>query len=190
MSMRLFWLVSLSLIAFAAAADNPLWEKLQKDSDMVVLMRNSESAGNRDGSDMLVWDSSGNCVGESMLTVKGKAHAKAIGEAFAKRGIAPKVISSPMCRCRETSQIAFGEYLTDQDLRQRATGDADGNEVFEKKVNELLGKHRGKTPVVLVNHRPNIDALTMEFIDIGDLVVGTITQAGDIQVLGKIRIAP
>jgi hypothetical protein len=41
---------------------------------------------------------------------------------------------------------------------------------------------------VFVNHRPNIDAMTMELIQIGELLVGSITEDGEIEVRGKIRL--
>ena len=190
MIVRVLWMLSLSLTAFTAVADELLWEKLKQDQNMIVLMRNSESSGNRDGSSMLVWDASGKCIGESTLTTEGKAQAKRIGEAFAEHGIKPTVISSPMCRCTETAQIAFGEYLTDPDLRQKPTADVHGHEIFQAKATALLSKHRGYTPIVFVNHRPNIDALTMELIDVGDLLIGSVTENGEVEVVGKIRINP
>jgi phosphohistidine phosphatase SixA len=178
------------MTAFTAIADNLLWEMLQRDPNMIVLIRNAESSGNKDGANMLVWDASGSCKGESTLTAEGRAHAKKIGEAFSQRGVSPIVISSPMCRCRETSQVAFGEYITDPDLRQMATGDTQSQEIFHTRVSALLSRHRGNTPIVFVNHRPNIDSLAMELIDIGELLVGTVTETGEVEVLGKIRVAP
>lgn len=186
--MRTLLIFSLSLMASTAVADNVLWEKMQRDPNMIVLMRNSESRGNEDGANMLAWDASGNCEGESTLTSEGKAHAKRIGEAFAKHGIKPVVISSPMCRCSETAKIAFGEYVTDPDLRQTAGEDAHQQVIFQAKATALLGKYRGKMPMVFVNHRPNIDSLTMELINIGDLLIGTVTETGEIDVLGNIRV--
>ncbi|MCU7940841.1 MAG: histidine phosphatase family protein [gamma proteobacterium symbiont of Bathyaustriella thionipta] len=188
--MRILWIFLLTLITSAAIADDSLWEKLKSDPNMVVLMRNSESSGNRDGSNMLVWDASGKCEGESTLTEEGKAQARRIGAAFLKHGIKPKVISSPMCRCTETAAIAFGEYITDPDLRQRPLEDADGEDVFQAKSSSILSKHRGKTPIVFVNHRPNIDALTMELINVSDILIGTITEVGEVEVFGKIQLKP
>jgi hypothetical protein len=60
MIVRVLWIITLSLIAFTVAADELLWENLKRDQNMIVLMRNSESSGNRDGASMLVWDGSGN----------------------------------------------------------------------------------------------------------------------------------
>ena len=188
--MCILWMFLLTLITATAIADETLWEKLSNDPNMVVLVRNSESTGNRDGANMLVWDASGKCKGESILTEEGKAQAKSIGVAFERYGIKPRVISSPMCRCTETAAIAFGEYLTDPDLRQRPLEDVDGAEVFQAKTGSILSRYRGKTPVVFVNHRPNIDSLTMELINVGELLVGTITEAGEVDVIGKILLEP
>ena len=186
--MRAALLISLCLLPLVSVADNALWQKLQREPHMVVFMRNAESSGNQDGANMLTWDPSGKCSGESALTVEGKAQAGRIGEAFSKRGVKPLVISSPMCRCTETAQIAFGKFLMDPDLRQRHPEDAKGRAAFLKIATILLAEHRGKSPIVFVNHRPNIDSLTMELIDIGELLVGTVSGDGEIEILGNIRL--
>jgi phosphohistidine phosphatase SixA len=188
--MRAICVLCLSLVAVSAIADELLWEKLRRDANMIVLMRNSESNGNRDGGNMLAWDASGKCEGESTLTAEGKSQAKRIGVAFAEHGIRPTVISSPMCRCTETAQIAFGKYSTDPDLRQKPTADALGQEMFQARASELLRQNRGNAPIVFVNHRPNIDSLTMELIDIGELLIGSVTEDGEVEVIGKIRVEP
>jgi phosphohistidine phosphatase SixA len=174
-------MIALLFAPLAAFADEDLWTRLQNDPNMVVFMRNAESSGNLDGANMLVWDSTGKCSGESALTAVGREQAKAIGAAFAKHGIKPIVISSPMCRCKDTARIAFGEYVTDPELRQRPTSDIEGEEVFQATASALLRKHRGKLPIVFVNHRPNIDAMTMELIQIGELLVGTATEDGEFE---------
>jgi phosphohistidine phosphatase SixA len=186
--MRTTWIVALLSFSLAAVADEALWQKLQRDPDMVVLMRNAESSGNRDGANMFVWDSTGKCAGESTLTAEGRDQAKLVGDAFAKQGIRPIVISSPMCRCTDTAQIAFGKYVTDPGLRQVPADDVEGQEAFQAISRVMLSQYRGKLPIVFVNHRPNIDALTMELINIGELLVGTLTEDGEIEVLGKIRL--
>jgi len=186
--MPALWIIMLSSLSLAASADEALWQSLRRDSNMVVLVRNAESSGNRDGANMLVWDSTGKCAGESTLTASGSIQAKRIGAEFERRGIKATVISSPMCRCTETAKIAFGKYLTHPGLRQKATDDVQGQEEFDAVASALLSKHRGKSPIVFVNHRPNIDALTMELIKLGELLVGTVAEDGEIEVLGKIRL--
>lgn len=171
-------------------ADESLWRKLKQDPNMIVLMRNVESSGNRDGINMLNWDATGKCNGESTLTHEGKVHAKKIGAEFMKHGIKPKVISSPMCRCTETAEIAFGEYVTDPELRQQSPEDTHYQDSFQAKAVELLSMYRGNIPIAFVNHRPNIDSLTMELMEIGELLIGTVAEDGEIEILGKIRVKP
>jgi broad specificity phosphatase PhoE len=169
----------------AWADDAALWKRLKGEAGLVVLMRHAQPAGGNP----LMWDESGNCAGESMLTDDGKAHAKRIGEAFASRDIRPIVISSPMCRCRDTAKIAFGDALvTDGALREVASADSDRAKQFERTAQSLIRSRRGPAPVVFVSHRPNIDLLTMELIDSGDLLVGRVNDKGEIDVLGKIQV--
>ena len=141
---------------------------------------------------MLTWDQSGNCEGEAMLTVGGKAHARKIGEEFARRGIRPAVISSPMCRCRDTAQIAFGQVpVTDAALRETASADPQRTATFERKAQLLIASRRGASPVIFVHHRPNIDLLSMELISEGEPIVARSNANGElVVVLGKIIIQP
>jgi broad specificity phosphatase PhoE len=168
-----------------ARADDALWERLGREKDLVVLMRHAQPAGG----DPLAWDESGHCAGESMLTAPGKAHAARIGAEFTRRGIKPVVISSPMCRCRDTAQLAFGvSPLMDRELREVATADGARMARFEQVAQGLIARHRGAAPVVVVTHRPNIDRLSMELVDSGDLVIARSDARGELEVLGKIRI--
>jgi phosphohistidine phosphatase SixA len=180
-------LLLLCLLAQNVSANDLLWEKLKTEADLVVLMRHTQPAGGNP----TTWDESGSCMGESMLTVEGKAHARKIGEAFARHGITPFVISSPMCRCRDTARIAFGEALiTDAALREIATADRERTTAFERKAQTLIASHRGSSPIVFVSHRPNIDLLSLELIDEGELLVARTNENGELTVLGKIQIQP
>jgi broad specificity phosphatase PhoE len=183
--MRIATFVFLGALVFPAWADDVLWKKLETEGDLVVLMRHTQPAGGNP----LVWDESGNCKGESMLTASGEAHAKRIGAAFAAHGLKPRIISSPMCRCRDTARIAFGgDIVTDESLREVASADSGRVKRFERKAQSLIAAHRGSVPVVLVSHRPNIDLLTMELVDEGELLVGRANANGEVDVLGKIKV--
>ncbi|MEQ1519020.1 MAG: histidine phosphatase family protein [Usitatibacteraceae bacterium] len=185
--MRSAVLLLLYLLAQQASANDLLWDKLRIETDLVVLMRHTQPAGGNP----LVWDESGSCTGESMLTVEGKAHARKIGEAFAKHAIKPFVISSPMCRCRDTARIAFGEALvTDAALWEIATADRERTSAFERKAQSLIASRRGSTPLVFVSHRPNIDLLSLELIGEGELLVARANENGELTVLGKMQVRP
>ncbi len=183
--MRITTFLLLGGVVFPAWADEMLWKKLESESDLVVLMRHTQPAGGNP----LAWDESGNCKGESMLTAGGKAHAKRIGGAFAAHGVKPRVISSPMCRCRDTARIAFGgDIVTDGSLREIASADSERVKRFERTAQSLIAGQRGSVPMVLVSHRPNIDRLTLELVDEGELLVARANESGEIDVLGKIKI--
>jgi phosphohistidine phosphatase SixA len=169
-------------------ADENLWEKLQQQPNMIVFIRNTESTGNKDGSNMLTWDKTGQCQGESTLTENGESQAKKIGELFKQHEVNPVVISSPMCRCKQTAELAFGQFITSPPLIQANSSDLEKQALFHSRATELILKHKGKTPIVFINHRPNINSLTMEMISLGDLLVGTVLDDGEIEILGKMHL--
>jgi phosphohistidine phosphatase SixA len=178
--------VTLVLLGFAplAGANELLWTRIQTEPHIVVLTRHMQSFGGR----ALVWDETGACKGESRLTPTGEAEARKLGELFAARSIKPFVISSPMCRCRDTATIAFGHALLDPDLREIASADGARVSAFDRKAGSLLARHRGRAPIVFISHRPNIELLTLELVDEGELVVGKVSDTGDVEVLGKMRL--
>ena len=185
--MRLAVCLLLHLLALPAWADDRLWQRLAAEPNMVVLMRHAHAAGG----DGQTWDESGNCTGESMLTPDGIALARRIGAAFAARGIRPVVVSSPMCRCRDTARIAFGSgFATDPALREIASADAGQADRFERAAQLLIARARGAAPVVFVSHRPNIDRLTLELVANGELLVGRVNARGEVDVLGRIELRP
>ena len=89
----------------------------------------------------------------------------------------------------DTARIAFGDaVVTDGALREVASADPDRAKQFERTAQSLITSRKGPAPVVFVSHRPNIDLLTMELIDSGDLLVGRVNDKGEIDVLGKVRV--
>lgn len=176
----------LALVLSAVAhADDALWKQLATEENLVVLMRHANSSGGRP----LAWDPAGQCLGEMTLSAKGRQEAKRVGEAFAAHGIAPVVVTSPMCRCRETATIAFGDrYESDPLLREVASADASRTSAFEAKAQSMIAAARGRKPVVFVSHRPNIDVLTMELVDEGELVVARANGKGEVAVIGRLRV--
>lgn len=184
--MRALFAIALALYTQFAAANEALWQRLRDEPNLVVLMRHTQPAR---GSP-LIWDQSGKCEGESMLTAEGIVHARRIGEEFRKHGITPTVIiSSPMCRCRDTARLAFEQDpTTGAALREIASADAERTTAFEQKALSLIATNRGPSPVVFVSHQPNIDLIALELIDLGDLLVALSSERGELTVLGKFHV--
>ena len=186
MALRMVLFLACVLASQVSQANDELWARLKSEANLVVLMRHAESAGARP----LEWDPSGQCKGEVMLTARGRDQARAIGQAFAVRGIqVAAVISSPMCRCSETARIAFGPQMTtDAELREVASADAPRMRLFQQTAQRLVAANRSKGLIVFVSHRPNIDQLSMELIDEGQLLVARAQSNGELEALGKITM--
>jgi phosphohistidine phosphatase SixA len=178
-------LVVLCIVALSARADDALWRRIAAEDNIVVLTRHMQSAG----TNPLAWDESGACRGEHVLTAQGRAEAVSLGRMFREHSIRPVVVSSPMCRCVETARIAFGEAKVDPALREIASGDGTRTREFNQVASAILARHRGRAPVVFVSHRPNIDQITMELVEEGELLVGKIDAEGRVEVIGRMSLA-
>lgn len=182
--MRVIVLLFLQLSASAVFADPKLWQTLASEPNMVVLMRHAP-AGGGNGS---IYDRSGKCRGERMLTANGQRLAVKIGAEFASYKIMPKVITSPLCRARETARLAFRKFEIEPALREIASADAAGVQDFESAAKRLALKYRAKQPLVMITHQPNIEVLSFELLEPGEAVVGRINDNGEIETLGRISL--
>ena len=187
---QLVGLILFSLIAVESSAsseNNELWEILQAQPNLVVLMRHAQAKV--DSGDPLHWDTSGNCKNERPLSNKGKEFARKLGGIFTKKNIYPFVISSPMCRTIETAKLAFGKkYITDPNLREIASANEEKHQLFLDKAKELLIGNRGDRPIVFISHRPNVEALSFELISVTELIVGRVEANGEIEVIGILKL--
>lgn len=152
----------------------------------VVAMRHTEVMGTQPTH----YDPTGQCRGESMLTAKGRAQAKAIGTLFASQGVVPYVIHSPMCRTTHTAQLAFpnSPRHTDPDLREIASADAAQRQAFLNAAMRLLRQAPRDRLVVFIGHGPNLFALTMENFGYGTGLIGRITPEGEIEGSAQIKL--
>lgn len=185
--MMIFALV-LSFVTYTnAQSTEGLWPTIKSQPNSIVLIRNSHL--DRSSGNPVHWDENGNCNGEVLLSKQGKEQALRIGKAFRDQGIKPIVISSPMCRCVQTAELAFGsDFITDPLLREIASADSVRYDAFLEKTTELLISNRGKVPIVFVSHRPNIEALTFELISVTELLQGVIDDSGEIEVIDRYEL--
>ena len=102
-----------------------LWQAIATYPNVVVVMRHTEAVGRARS----VCDETGACRDENTLTGKGQRDARAIGEAFARRGLMAErlhVVASAMCRTRDTARLAFGKAELDPALREFLSGRGPG----------------------------------------------------------------
>lgn len=170
-----------------AHADPKLWETIQTQPNVVLVGRHMDVERGQGTH----YDPSGNCQGEAMLTPKGRKQALAFGEAFKSMGVGPDklhIVASAMCRMRDTAMLAFGKATLDPALRESLSGGGGRVAEFMEAAEGWIRKHRGTTPLLLLTHHPNIDALTGEQPDHGQVVVAQSDESGGLNVLGMLRL--
>ena len=153
----------------ALAAEANIWTSLQQGG-YVILMRHaavdSMTPSTSPNADFE------NCVGQSNLSLEGQQEAKRIGRAFKKRKIPiGEVLSSPYCRTQDTGRLAFGRAQAWEALDLQTSLPDDEAAKRQEVVAARIGQYQGKKNLVLISHQPNIDALTLELVDIGTLLI-------------------
>ncbi|MFB6141957.1 MAG: histidine phosphatase family protein [Halorientalis sp.] len=87
------------------------------------------------------------CSTQRRLSMRGRAQARAIGDAFDQLGIpVGRVLSSEYCRCRNTAELAFGEYRTTEDLNSGVRNEG------QRRMERILTPPEPGTNTVLVSH--------------------------------------
>ncbi|MGI9437343.1 MAG: histidine phosphatase family protein [Geminicoccaceae bacterium] len=133
----------------------------------------------------------GDCSTQRNLNDRGRAQARATGEAFKSRGIEMDlVLTSQWCRCRETAEmLAIGPVqdfpALNSFFEDRSTADAQTAETLA-----YLKSRPDDQRTFLVMHQVNISALTGEPTRSGEMVVVDVTSEGEVELLGRILIDP
>jgi phosphohistidine phosphatase SixA len=171
----------------AAMAQQDLWRVVRERPNIVIVMRHTET-GRGSGT---AFDASGQCAGELMLTARGRRDAEAIGKVFAAQGLGPErlnVVSSAMCRNRDTAMLAFGKAELDPALRESFSGAAGRMNEMMDAAEAHVRRLRGAKPLILLTHLPNIDALTGEQPDHHHAVVTESDEKGQLTTLGLLEL--
>jgi phosphohistidine phosphatase SixA len=129
--------------------------KVLQEGGFVIYMRHASTEHDQMDQDLAnIQD----CSTQRNLSVDGREQAKNIGKAFQGLGIpVGEVQSSPYCRCRDTAQLAFGEYKINPALY--FTLGAGPKETVEKAAElrmMLTTLPTSGTNTVLVSHTSNL----------------------------------
>jgi len=96
------------------------------------------------------------CATQRNLDEKGRAQARALGEAFRQHGVRPeKILSSPWCRCLETARL-LGLGPVEGTL---AVAASDRSPERLATLREMLATWRGPGTLVVVTHALTVHAL-------------------------------
>ena len=143
--------LAISLIAMpAAAADDSqeAWAALAKGGHVALIRHGNAPPGHGGDPPGFRMD---DCSTQRNLDDKGRAQARALGEAFRKRGVrVDRIASSPVCRCMETASLmAVGQVESSWALVPDRDPDA---RVRLRELKEMVGNWRGPGTLVLVTH--------------------------------------
>jgi broad specificity phosphatase PhoE len=157
----------------AAVADDAMWKLLASGGRVVLIRHAITTPGVGDPAGMRLDD----CSTQRNLTDAGRAHARAIGEAFRARKIAvDRVLSSPWCRCLETARLAFARAEPSAPLGN-LFGRPEKSQAQVQAMRGLVAAHRGSGNLVLVSHGSTIGAFTGISPGTGEMVI--VTPRGD-----------
>ena len=166
-----FLLILASLVASAAAtaADADIWTKLKQGGYVILVRHGPTDSMTHSTHPRAEFE---NCVGQNNLSPEGQAEAKRMGRAFKKKRIPiGEVLSGPYCRVQDTARIAFGKVRVWDALDLQTALPEEEAVKRNQEVAVRVGAYKGKKNLVLVTHRPNIDALTLELIEPGAMLV-------------------
>jgi phosphohistidine phosphatase SixA len=184
------WLRRIVLAAMIAvtgpAALADAWDALRAPGT-VALMRHALAPGTGDPADFTL----GDCSTQRNLDERGRAQARAVGDAFRANDIAvDRVLTSQWCRCRETAELLALAPVEDLPALNSFFADRSTRAAQTAAVRALLADLPDATRAVLVTHFVNIRALTGRAVSSGDIVVVTVDDDGAVTVRGEIAVAP
>ncbi len=188
-----FWSVlALAIAAFfwsslATKASESAILKVLEQRGVHAIMRHALAPGFSDPSEFRLND----CATQRNLNEKGRAQARAIGQALKAAGVVfDQVLTSQWCRCRETATLldmglpsdfpSLNSFFEDRSTAERQTED----------VRALLRTLRGQKTVMLVTHQVNISALTGRGVASGEVLLIRIEPDDTVSVLGEFLVPP
>lgn len=182
MTIRLLFTLVLCLVSLPSRADELASWALLQEQGAIVLFRhaNAPGIGDPDGFKL------GDCSTQRNLDDRGRAEARAIGEAFRQRGISVgRVLSSQWCRARDTANLAFPGRAEESPAFNSFFGSREAESSATASALGVLGGWSGPGAMVVVTHQVNIASLTGLSPRPGEGVVISLKD-GRIQVLGRL----
>lgn len=175
--------MALSGGAAGNAGDDAAWSALKSGRHVVFIRHAATEPGIGDPEGFRL----GDCSTQRNLSARGRADAKALGQAFRDRGIpVAEVLSSRWCRCLETAALAFGKGEPAAMLDSMFNDRRKPAEEKERVLRAYLARPAPPGNVVLVTHAQNIQALTGISPNTSELIV-TVHENGRFTVVGRIE---
>ncbi|MEA3641794.1 MAG: histidine phosphatase family protein [Lamprobacter sp.] len=180
-------LVQGALLADESQPDAALWAALA-DGGKVMLIRHAQSE-EATPEVALTLDEDGDCSREQTLSAAGRAQAEALGNRLRQQGVEVEtVLSSELCRARETATLAFGAFEPWTPLNHPRVLPEDEATWLIEDVRERIAAFSGEANLALVTHGETITTLSFEVIEPAEIVVLAPDEADGFAVLGTLTL--
>lgn len=155
----------LMLFSEIAFANEDLWNALKEENKVILMRHMPVDAGNSLKRDPT-------CQNERNLSSEGKLKSRNLADKFKEYAILiDKVYSSPFCRTKDTARLVFGKTETIDILTlQNVMTEEEANKNTDELI-KMISNYQGKRTLVLVTHRPNIEAISFESMPLGAFLV-------------------
>ena len=143
-----------------------------KNGGNLIFIRHAYAPGGGDPDHFEIND----CSTQRNLSEDGRKQAKNIGNYF-KKNLIPidKVISSEWCRCKETAEIAFGKFETNNFLNSFFSEKFSKNKKKQiKNLKKYINKWDGNKNLVFVTHYVVISEALNYAPSSGEIVISNI----------------
>lgn len=168
-----------------AAADEALWKLLQGGGQVVLIRHALTTPGVGDPDGMKLSD----CASQRNLSDEGRGHARKLGEVLRQRGVAVgEVLSSPWCRCIETSKLALNREPVLEPALGNLFGRSELSAAQLAKLRPLASRKPGNGNTVMLSHGSTILALTGVSPDTSEMVIVTPQGGGKFAVAGRLLV--
>ncbi|KPP84614.1 MAG: Fructose-2,6-bisphosphatase [Rhodobacteraceae bacterium HLUCCO07] len=179
---RALCLILLSMPVSAAADD---WDALKRP-EAVALMRHALAPGTGDPSSFELSD----CTTQRNLDARGRDQARETGAQLRRNDVQfDAVWTSQWCRSRDTADLmemgaveevpALNSFFADRRRSDRQTA----------ATLERIERAQGQR-ILMVTHQVNITALTGVVPQSGEIIVAQMRDDGELEVTGRVLIAP
>lgn len=179
---------SVFAVVLAAGGSRPawtadsVWDALRGGGKIVMLRHASTEPGLGDPPGFRLDD----CATQRNLSEAGRAEARRIGAAFARRAVpVARVLSSRWCRCVETARLAFGRVEAWSPL-DSFFDDRSREPQQTRAVRALIAEPFTGGNLILVTHQVNITALTGIAPAMGEIIVLSPESGGGFKILGRL----
>ena len=167
--LKLFLIIFISLSSSIKADFNEKLFNQLEDGGKLIFIRHAYAPGSGDPSNFNLND----CSTQRNLSDKGRSQAKKIGNFFKENYIdIDKVLSSEWCRCKETADLAFNNYITKNFLNSFYSSKFAKNRNKQiKDLKRFINEWDGNKNLVLITHYVLISELLNYAPSSGEMVI-------------------